>query len=446
MKKAKATGQKKSGSPKSTAKKDAASESRGDDGDDATVQEAGDDVDTKPARAGDVSEKTLPGLGGPPPAAPPEPLVEDNEPAPPGETGGDPDDQDEADEASEEFADEITQQRAVPGDALAGDAATVAASPDGGGDAMGDPVADAVAASTEATDGDPAAPAAPVDGDDDDTTPVPADNARLESVLESLLFAADKPLTVSDLKRLLGERDPKRLTTVLEGLRERRAESGIQLVSVAGGWQLRTHPTNGAWVAKLVAGRPQRLSRAMMETLAIVAYRQPITRPEIDEIRGVDCGPVLRTLLDRGLIRGLGKKEEVGRPILYGTTPEFLKTFSLRDLTELPTLREFHELGADDRAKVDSVTPAGEGAQATTSGPAANPGVDTLPSASELPTYDTSEEDALIDELDRASAAAGHAVRMPTAPEPESPEAEAQDAASAAAESGSAMGLDSDAE
>ena len=83
----------------------------------------------------------------------------------------------------------------------------------------------------------------------------------------------------------------------------------------------------------------------MLETLAIVAYRQPITRPEIDEIRGVDCGPVLKTLLDRGLVRMIGKKEEVGRPMLYGTTPEFLRTFSLRDLSELPTLREFHELG-----------------------------------------------------------------------------------------------------
>ena len=95
----------------------------------------------------------------------------------------------------------------------------------------------------------------------------------------------------------------------------------------------------------------------MLETLAIVAYRQPITRPEIDEIRGVDCGPVLKTLLERSLVRMIGKKEEVGRPILYGTTPEFLRTFSLRDLTELPTLREFHELGEAEMAKVDAATP-----------------------------------------------------------------------------------------
>ena len=152
------------------------------------------------------------------------------------------------------------------------------------------------------------------------------EGSRLESILESLLFAADRPLSLADLKRMLGERDGKRVAEAVEVVRVRHEESGIQLVSVAGGWQLRTHPANGAWVAKLVAGRPPRLSRAMMETLSIVAYRQPITRPEIDEIRGVDCGPVLRTLLDRGLIRIIGKKEEVGRPMLYGTTPEFLKT------------------------------------------------------------------------------------------------------------------------
>ena len=118
------------------------------------------------------------------------------------------------------------------------------------------------------------------DGAAEEAPPVPPiDGSHIESILESLLFAADRPLTLSDLKRLLGERDGKRVTEALEALRARHDESGIQLVSVAGGWQLRTHPANGAWVAKLVAGRPPRLSRAMMETLSIVAYRQPITRP-----------------------------------------------------------------------------------------------------------------------------------------------------------------------
>jgi segregation and condensation protein B len=268
-------------------------------------------------------------------------------------------------------------------------------------------------AATERTDAAPPAEPEPSEVD------LPEDEGRIESILESLLFAADRPLAVADFKRLLDAADGKRIGEVLERLRDRRATTGIQLVMVAGAWQLRTHPANGAWVAKLVAGRPQRLSRAMMETLAIVAYRQPITRPEVDEIRGVDCGPVLRTLLERGLVRVIGKKEEVGRPILYGTTPDFLKTFSMRDLTELPTLREFHELGAEERAKVDTKLGAAQnpgpgsaqGAGGTDSG---------LPAltVSELPTYDPSEEDSLIDELEAATRAATATVQVHTDAEP----------------------------
>ncbi len=269
----------------------------------------------------------------------------------------------------------------------------------------------------------PSAEGAASDDDPGAAAPLPAvDGSRLESILESLLFAADRPLTLGELKRFLGERDGKRVTEALENLRARRADAGIQLLSVAGGWQLRTHPGNGAWVAKLVAGRPTRLSRAMMETLAIVAYRQPITRPEIDEIRGVDCGPVLRTLLDRSLVRVLGKKEEVGRPMLYGTTPEFLKIFSLRDLAELPTLREFHELGADDRAKVDATTT--DGTTPAVSDAMESPPTSTLsgapglaPAASALPDVDPDEEDSLIEALERAAEAAGRATRSATEPQ-----------------------------
>jgi segregation and condensation protein B len=227
---------------------------------------------------------------------------------------------------------------------------------------------------------------------------------RLASIIESLLFASDRPLTLNELKRLVGERDGGKLTAALEELRERRAESGVHVVQVAGGWHLRTNPENVAWVSRILSGKPPRLSRAMLETLAIVAYRQPITRPEIDEIRGVDCGPVLKTLLERNLVRMIGKKEEVGRPILYGTTPEFLRTFSLRDLTELPTLREFHELGEAEKAKVDAVAPA---AAASAAAPPPRP----VP----LREPDPEEEDELLGELDRAHSAATKA----TAPPPE---------------------------
>jgi segregation and condensation protein B len=99
--------------------------------------------------------------------------------------------------------------------------------------------------------------------------------------------------------------------------------------------------------------KPQRLTRAALETLAIIAYRQPVTRPEIEEIRGVDCGAVVKALLERRLVKILGKKEEPGRPILYGTTREFLEFFSLKDLASLPTLREFHELSEEHRDIVE---------------------------------------------------------------------------------------------
>ena len=234
------------------------------------------------------------------------------------------------------------------------------------------------------------------------------DPGRLEAIVESLLFASDKSLGLAELKRLLGERDGKKVTAAVEALTERRAGSGVVVTTAAGGWQLRTNPEHAPWVGKLLAGRPMRLSRAMLETVAIVAYRQPVTRPEIDDIRGVDCGPVLKTLLDRGLVRIIGKKEEVGRPMLYGTTPEFLRIFNLRDLAELPTLREFHELGADEKARVDAEhgVPAG----------APEAGVDDLAAAAAsvftphapLPP-DPEEDDGLIHDLERAAQAAARA-------------------------------------
>ncbi|MEA2699785.1 MAG: segregation and condensation protein [Myxococcales bacterium] len=272
-----------------------------------------------------------------------------------------------------------------------------------------------------------AAKSAEAEGEEKEAPPV--DSAlRLENIIESLIFASDKPLGLGDLKRLVSERDAKKITAALEALKARHQDTGIQLLGVAGGWQFRTHPENGHWVGKLLAGRPARLSRAMLETLAIVAYRQPITRPEIDEIRGVDCGPVLKTLLDRGLVRMIGKKEDVGRPILYGTTSEFLRTFSLHDLTELPTLREFHELGAAEMAKVDAEAPLpqGETAESTAAAGART----AMPPPTELPPPDPDEEDDLLAELDNATAAAAEAAKVReteaspgVAPTPETPEA-----------------------
>ncbi len=207
----------------------------------------------------------------------------------------------------------------------------------------------------------------PETASDGQETSWPLTGERLTSVLESLLFAADKPLSVERIHELLEETaaaphkpsgpplyKPQTILAALEQLTQMLEQTGrgIGLLEVAGGWQLRTAAANAPWVQRLLKQKPVRLSRAQLEALSIVAYRQPITRPEIDDIRGVDSGASLRTLLDRNLIRILGKKEEPGRPLLYGTTKEFLEFFNLKDLKDLPTLREYYDLTDESRDKV----------------------------------------------------------------------------------------------
>jgi segregation and condensation protein B len=246
--------------------------------------------------------------------------------------------------------------------------------------------------------------------------------SHLESIIESLLFASDKALSLSDLKRLLGERDGKKITAAVESLIEHRKGTGIEVTVLSTGWHLRTSAENAAWVSKLLVGRPVRLSRAMLETLAIVAYRQPVTRPEVDDIRGVDCGAVLKTLLDRGLIRIIGKKEEVGRPMLYGTTPEFLRVFNLRDLSELPTLREFYDLSAEDQSRVE----AEHGSEPQTpSATTAKPDVALTSVARGALSPEPEENDPLLDELDEASQLAKKALGDLEPPAAENEEAAA---------------------
>ncbi|MER2562993.1 MAG: SMC-Scp complex subunit ScpB, partial [Myxococcaceae bacterium] len=182
--------------------------------------------------------------------------------------------------------------------------------------------------------------------------------AQVRHVLESVLFVAPEPQTIDQLFDATGI-DREKLQKGLEALQGERREglAGIVLHEVAGGWQLRTAPESSDFVKRFLKVKPQRLTRAALETLAICAYRQPVTRPEIEDIRGVDSGAVLKALLDRRLIKIVGKKEEVGRPILYGTTREFLEFFALKDLNALPTLREFHELTEEHQEIVEKETP-----------------------------------------------------------------------------------------
>ena len=195
---------------------------------------------------------------------------------------------------------------------------------------------------------------------------------RVRTVVESLLFVSDRPLSLEQLVEATGL-DSDKVQKALGTLQGERREgiSGIVLYEVAGAWQFRTDPESVDYVRRFLKVKPQRLTRAAVETLAIIAYRQPVTRPEVEEIRGVDSGAVLKALLERRLVKILGKKEEVGRPILYGTTREFLEFFALKDLGQLPTLREFHELSEEHQEIVEKeAPPKAEGTLAALADPA----------------------------------------------------------------------------
>ena len=172
--------------------------------------------------------------------------------------------------------------------------------------------------------------------------------SNLRAALEALLFSSDEPLTLA----LLAESLDAPATDVAEALHALDAEyqerqAGVQLREIAGGHLLVTSPEHAEWVGRLLRGRKRaRLSRAALETMAIVAYKQPVTKGEIESIRGVDSSAVLATLMERNLITIRGRSKVVGRPLLYGTTGEFLDYFGLRDLGELPRPEELRALVA----------------------------------------------------------------------------------------------------
>lgn len=189
-----------------------------------------------------------------------------------------------------------------------------------------------------------AAPAEPaVDEAAPDTSDLPPQELR--SVIESLLFVAARPLTVEKLQACLPGTSATYLQGFLAGLAERydHENRGWELMRVAGGWQLLTRRSHHPWVRQLERKElPTRLSRGAMETLSIVAYKQPITRGDIEDIRGVQCGPVLRQLMDLRLVQVTGRAEDLlGRPLLYGTTDAFLTRFGLGSPADLPRKHEF---------------------------------------------------------------------------------------------------------
>lgn len=187
------------------------------------------------------------------------------------------------------------------------------------------------------------------------SAPIAPSGEALKNVVESLIFVSDGPVTTKRLARAaratIAEVQP-----LLDELVADYQHRGVHLYYVAGGYQFRSARETADFVKTLVAPKPIRLTRAQLETLAIIAYRQPMTRPEVDDVRGVDSGSSLKVLTDRGLVKILGRKDEPGRPLVYGTTPQFLEFFGLGSLKDLPTLQEFSDLTDEHKALFEQKT------------------------------------------------------------------------------------------
>jgi len=169
-------------------------------------------------------------------------------------------------------------------------------------------------------------------------------------IVEALLFASERPIGFREIRTWLPEASLSDINQAMEQLRTDYETMGRSFVlkEVADGYQLRTRPEYASYVLRMLKTAPNRLSRPALETLAIIAYKQPILRQEIERLRGVDVGGLLKTLLEKKLIRIMGRKNLPGRPLLYGTTKKFLEIFDLKDLDSLPKLKEIKELGPDE--------------------------------------------------------------------------------------------------
>jgi segregation and condensation protein B len=197
------------------------------------------------------------------------------------------------------------------------------------------------------------------------------DAAERKKVLELLLWISDHPLKVSDVRSLLGNDSPSAEELEAEirayGKELDEREAPMQLMEVADGFQVSSRPVYASWVRKLYKDKTTlRLSTSALETLSIVAYKQPMTRGEIEEIRGVEVTGVLETLLERKMVRIVGRKETLGRPLLYGTTPDFMRQFGLKSLDDLPKLEELvppEETPAS--APAEAASPAAESMDTT---------------------------------------------------------------------------------
>jgi segregation and condensation protein B len=203
-----------------------------------------------------------------------------------------------------------------------------------------------------------------------ETPAIEADNEK--RVVEALIFVADEPVTLEQMTQVLGHRRPDELQAMVAEI-ERELETaghGLRIEQVAGGYRLSTCPDLAPWVRAFFRNRNRaRLSPASIETLAVIAYKQPVTAPEIQEIRGVDPQGSLKTLLDKRLIRMAGKKKVIGRPFLYATTREFLVHFGLAAIDDLPPIEDFERLAVRIEAASEALEPDENGTTAGVDGP-----------------------------------------------------------------------------
>ncbi|MEN6520544.1 MAG: SMC-Scp complex subunit ScpB [Armatimonadota bacterium] len=163
------------------------------------------------------------------------------------------------------------------------------------------------------------------------------ENGNLKSAIECMLFVSTEPVTTAQMASVL-EVDEQAVEQAIYDLKLDHGQSGLQIARVAGGFQMCTKPEYSDICQRILIPQNQKLSRAQLETLAVVAYRQPVTQPEVEAIRGVDSNGVMKKLLERGLVKETGRKQTPGRPILYGTTPKFLEHMGLDDLADLPDI------------------------------------------------------------------------------------------------------------
>ena len=236
-------------------------------------------------------------------------------------------------------------------------------------------------------------------------------NEERRAALEAIIYAADEPATTEQLAEALGEEK----ALVREALEELVANTagedrGVEIRAVAGGWKMYTKPQHHEVVRRFIRSLrpPLRLTMPALETLAVIAYKQPVTLPEMQEIRGVNCAGVIKTLLERRLITTAGRKDVIGRPILYRTSKDFLVRFGLSDLEELPSLKEFEQLAREALGSDEGIAPVEPDEAAALNGAAeAAPVASPAPAAVEGTDKDASP----ADEPNGMAAAAGSSER-----------------------------------